>query len=96
MAAEEGARAKGVKRLVKLEEDVVNKIAAGEVIQRPHNALKEIIENAIDAGASRISVVVRDGGNRSIQVSLSVSVSEEKETRGIKSRSSEVLKRLPA
>lgn len=52
-----------------LPDSVANQIAAGEVIQRPASVLKELVENAIDAGASYIQIVIKDAGRTLIQVS---------------------------
>ncbi|MDD5459324.1 MAG: DNA mismatch repair endonuclease MutL [Phycisphaerae bacterium] len=55
-------------RIFALDRNLVNMIAAGEVIERPANAVKELLENSIDSGATRINVFIEDGGKKLITV----------------------------
>lgn len=78
-----------------LDEVLIDQIAAGEVVERPANAVKELVENAIDAGAQRIEIEIEDGGKKLIRITDDgVGMSEVDAARSIQRHATSKLKRF--
>ena len=67
-ANEDFKEASNPPKIERLDESTINKIAAGEVLQGPVNAIKELIENSVDASSTSVEIIAKDGGYKLIQV----------------------------
>ena len=68
-------------RIRQLSENMIGKIAAGEVVERPAAAIKELVENSLDAGSTAVTVEIREGGMEAIRVSDNGSGIDESDIR---------------
>lgn len=68
-----------MRKIAVLDQNTIDKIAAGEVVERPSSVVKELVENAIDAGATAVTVEITDGGKKLIRITDNGSGMEEEQ-----------------